>query len=131
MGPQSRGVLRTRAKGIELEPLAIRFENLFFQKYIAPQVMQRKITDNTEAYARAFSWGPCQVMGEVARELGYDGPFPQLCVWEIGLPVGAQQLAKKIAEAGGDIQAGLEKYNGGANPSYSTEVLEFSENYAA
>jgi soluble lytic murein transglycosylase-like protein len=112
-------------------PWAIRFENLFFQKYIAPQVMQRKITDNTEAYARAFSWGPCQVMGEEARERGYTGDLAKLCDWDTGLEIGAKTLAFKIGLAGGNVEAGLERYNGGDNPDYSTEVLTFSEKYAA
>ncbi|MCW7555538.1 transglycosylase SLT domain-containing protein [Endozoicomonas gorgoniicola] len=34
---------------------------------------------NTEWIGQQASWGPMQVMGAVAREYGFSGPFPELC----------------------------------------------------
>lgn len=46
---------------------------------------------NTEWIGQQASWGPLQVMGAVARELGFRGPFPQLC-GIAGLEYGCQHL---------------------------------------
>jgi len=53
---------------------AIRYEPAFFAKYVASLYTNNKITAS-EAYARGFSWGLMQVMGQVARESGCDAPF--------------------------------------------------------
>src|SRR5260370_25952989 len=55
-------------------PWAIRFEPAFFKKYVASLFTNNKVTAS-EAYARGFSWGLMQVMGQVAREAGFDGAF--------------------------------------------------------
>ncbi len=53
---------------------AMRYEPLFFSKYVASLYTNNKIAA-TEAYARGFSWGLMQVMGQVAREAGFDPLF--------------------------------------------------------
>src|SRR5215472_4694392 len=55
-------------------PWAICYEPLFFSKYVAPLYTNNKISAS-EAYARGFSWGLMQVMGQVAREAGFDALF--------------------------------------------------------
>ena len=50
---------------------AMRYEPAFFAKYVAGLYTNNKITAS-EAYARGFSWGLMQVMGQVAREMGFD-----------------------------------------------------------
>src|ERR1700735_2808441 len=57
-------------------PWAIRYEPAFFAHYIAPQLGAGQIS-NTEAQARAFSWGLMQVMGQVAREHNFGVGSPQ------------------------------------------------------
>src|SRR5690348_850750 len=47
---------------------AIRYEPAFYERYVAPQRTSGALTSDTEARARAFSWGLMQVMGQVARE---------------------------------------------------------------
>jgi len=47
-------------------PWAIRYEPAFFSKFVASLYTNNKIAA-TEAYARGFSWGLMQVMGQVAR----------------------------------------------------------------
>ena len=44
---------------------AIRYEPLFFAKYVAPLYTNNKV-GATEAYARGMSWGLMQVMGQTA-----------------------------------------------------------------
>src|SRR5258708_32520022 len=53
---------------------AIRYEPLFMVKYVAPLYTNHKVSAS-EAYARAFSWGLMQVMGQVAREQGFDALY--------------------------------------------------------
>jgi soluble lytic murein transglycosylase-like protein len=64
-----------------------------------------------------------QVMGQVARENGFTGPYlTRLCNPEVGLDVGCKVLRRKIDASGGDLQKGLLRYNGGGNPDYADEV---------
>jgi len=87
-------------------PWAIRFEPEFFARYISPQLAPVAPTSSgrgpsecavpqprgpgkmaatqklsvTEAYARAFSWGLMQVMGQVAREHNFNSAGIPACV---------------------------------------------------
>jgi len=63
--------LRRRRTGIRVESLGHALRAAFFTKYVAPLYTNNKISA-TEAYARGFSWGLMQVMGQVARESGFD-----------------------------------------------------------
>jgi len=81
-------------------PWAIRYEPGFLARYVAPLFTAGKISA-TEAYARSFSWGLMQVMGQVAREHDFTGAsVAQLCDPATGLDVGCQVLAHKFASAG-------------------------------
>jgi hypothetical protein len=111
-------------------PWEIRYEPKFYEEYVQKQVDAGKIHDETEARARAFSWGLCQVMGEDAREMGYAGNLAQLCDPETGLEYGARLLIHEITRSGANISAALERYNGGGNPNYAAEVLKLAEKYA-
>lgn len=46
----------------------------------------------TEWIGQQTSWGSMQVMGAVARELGFEDPFPALCDPLIGLTYGCHHL---------------------------------------
>ncbi len=105
-------------------PWAMRYEPAFFTRYVAPLYTNNKVSAS-EAYARGFSWGLMQVMGQVARENGFDAPFlSALCDPEQGIAVGCRVLARKLAAAGGDVTRGLLAWNGGGNHSYAAEVLD-------
>lgn len=113
-------------------PWAIRFEPQFFAKYIGPLFTNNKIDPptNTEAYSRAYSWGLMQVMGQSARERGYDGEFlSALCDAATGLEAGCNLFAHKLAAAQGKVARALDLWNGGANPDYATQVLTRAETY--
>src|SRR6202171_1934545 len=113
--------------GVEQEsswnPWAMRYEPLFFAKYVASLYTNNKISAS-EAYARGFSWGLMQVMGQVARESVFDPLFLwTLCDPEQGLAVGCKVLRKKFDAMAGDTTRALLAWNGGANPAYGAQVL--------
>ena len=110
-------------------PWAIRYEPAFFAKYVAPLYTNNKVSAS-EAYARGFSWGLMQVMGQVARESGFDASFlSALCDPENGLAVGCKVLRKKLDAARGDTAQALLAWNGGANPAYAAQVLARKQRY--
>ncbi len=116
-------------------PWAIRYEPAFFTRYIAPQLAAGQIT-NTEAQARAFSWGLMQVMGQVAREHNFGTSSPanttslvQLCNPAFGLEIGCRVFAAKLSAAHGDVARALQLWNGGGNPNYAAEVLARMTSY--
>ena len=100
----------------------IRYEQDFFDRYCFPLFKNPEISV-TEARARAFSWGLMQVMGQTAREFGYAGPLPSLCVPQRGIEIGCKVLAHKIAVNEGNVRYALTAWNGGANLKYADEVL--------
>ena len=108
------------------QPFAIRFEKDFLAKYVAPLFTAGKITA-TEAYARSFSWGLMQVMGQVAREEGFLGAsLAELTDPELGLDAGCKHfaaIAKRIGAAPDADVAYLLAWNGGGNPAYPSQVL--------
>jgi soluble lytic murein transglycosylase-like protein len=110
-------------------PWAMRYEPAFFTKYVAHLYTNNKVSA-TEAYARGFSWGLMQVMGQVARETGFDAPFlSALCDEATGLGVGCRVLRKKLDAMGGDVTRGLLAWNGGGNPAYAAQVLTRRAHY--
>jgi soluble lytic murein transglycosylase-like protein len=112
-------------------PWAMRYEPFFFSRYVAPLYTNNKVSAS-EAYARGFSWGLMQVMGQVARENGFDAPFlSALCDPEQGISIGCRVLGKKLAAAKGDVTRGLLAWNGGGSPSYPAEVLARMPRYTA
>jgi soluble lytic murein transglycosylase-like protein len=111
-------------------PWALRYEPLFFAKYVAPLYTTNKISAS-EAYARGFSWGLMQVMGQVAREAGFDQTFlSALCDPEYGLAIGCKILRRKLDAMAGDSVRALQAWNGGANPTYAAQVLARRPRYA-
>ncbi len=111
------------------DPWAVRFEPAFHEKYIAPM---HETLPPTEEMCRAMSFGLMQLMGEVARELGFRNRFlTSLCDPVVGLDWGCACLVRKIASADNDIHQGLLRWNGGANPNYADEVKARMPRYQA
>lgn len=77
-------------------PWAARFEPAFLAAYVSAAVKHWEPCSNqTERILRATSFGLMQIMGEDAREFGYEDPFlTTLCEPETGLEYGCRQLAK-------------------------------------
>src|ERR1700731_4230641 len=110
-------------------PWAMRYEPLFFAKYVASLYTNNKVSA-TEAYARGFSWGLMQVRGQVARESGFDALFlSALCDAEQGLAVGCKVLRKKFGAMASNTTRVLLAWNGGANPAYAAQVLARRAHY--
>jgi soluble lytic murein transglycosylase-like protein len=110
-------------------PWAMRYEPAFFAKYVANLYTNNKISAS-EAYALGFSWGLMQVMGQVARETGFDALFRSaLCDPEQGLATGCKVLRKKFDAMAGDMTRALLAWNGGANPAYAAQVLARRPHY--
>lgn len=104
---------------------AIRYEHDFYERYI------KKLPNltPTEAQSRSISWGVMQVMGQTAREAGFDGKFlAMLCDPAVGIDIGCKVLRSKIGHSP-NIEAGLLRYNGGGNPVYAAQVLARKEKY--
>ena len=112
-------------------PWAIRCEPAFKAHYIDGDPILGQLSD-TEAWSRSFSWGLMQVLGEVARELGFSRPHfvSELCDPVVGLEYGCKHLANKMKQAGGDITKALLLWNGGGNKEYPTQVIARMVKYA-
>ena len=73
---------------------------------------------DTEWAGQRASWGLMQVMGAVAREHGFTGPFlTELCDVATGLEYGGRHLARLLRGAKGDVALALARYNGGGLPN--------------
>lgn len=67
-----------------------------------------------EWWGQQASWGLCQVMGAVARELGFRGHYlSQLCDPRLNLHYGCQFLRSHLNWADGQIVKALGAYNAG------------------
>jgi soluble lytic murein transglycosylase-like protein len=112
-------------------PWAVRYEPGFLSHYVAPLYTAGKLSA-TEAYTRSMSWGLMQVMGQVAREAGFEeASLAELCDPVAGVDWGCRLLAARLARAHGDVAAALLAWNGGANPDYPAEVLARTRNYSS
>lgn len=108
-------------------PWAIRFEPAFERRYIRPALT---VAPSTEELALAMSWGLMQVMGETAREHGFDGSFlTNLCDPAMGLEFGCRVLSRKFDLSSGNIMRGLFLWNGGSNAKYPLQVFDKAKRY--
>lgn len=114
-------------------PYAIRYEPLWhYFKDVENCAKLVNTTSMTEHVMQATSWGLMQIMGSVARELGYTLPLPALCIPETNIKVGCQKLdslSKKYDSLGDIVSA----YNAGTptkingeyvNKGYVAKVIE-------
>lgn len=88
---------------------------------------------DNEWWAQQASWGLMQVMGAVARELGFTSPYlTELCDPTRNLVVGCKKLKHLMDWAHGESAKALAAYNGGEgnnqtapyhNQAYADKVL--------
>lgn len=111
---------------------SMRYEPLFFTHYIQPLLNTNQVHDMTEATARATSYGLTQVLGQVARELGFQGRFlTELCDPDIGVDFGCRKL-KKCFEGKSNTWTehdALLCYNGGGEEQYPHMVIDRKRKY--
>lgn len=67
----------------------------------------------TETVLQMMSWGPMQIMGGVARELGFNGPLTQLTDPELALNLSCKHYLKFFAKYG-SMQDAVSAYNQGS-----------------
>lgn len=117
------------------DPFAMRYEDAW--KYLctpdkyAPQL---RITHDTEERLQMFSYGLCQLMGSLLRELGFTGPLPKALEPSINLSYGAKKLGLLLDKYQA-IPDAVSSYNQGnnrrdaqgkfQNQSYVDSVLGF------
>lgn len=80
-------------------PWASRYESKFYRLYVENARIKAvsPCSIDTEMRLRATSFGLMQVMGQTARELGFEGPFlTALCDPETGMEYGCRYLAKQV-----------------------------------
>lgn len=93
---------------------ACRFEPQYSYLYV-PATYAKKLFSSmeTEINMQKTSWGLMQVMGGVARELGWDHWLSELCVPVIGIRFGCQHLKNKYLKYGNWRDA-VSAYNAGS-----------------
>ena len=94
-------------------PKAYRYEPAFYQKYIVPLDLP-----DGEGHGRAASYGLMQIMGEVARELGFKDEFEKLYDPETGLHYGVKHLKSFItryATTDNSLDSAIAAYNAGSS----------------
>lgn len=102
--------------------VAPRFEPAYKVRYIDHMDLP-----DDEKLGRSTSWGMMQLMGESARECGYDKLLVDLRTPEIGIAWGCRWFGRKLHTAQGDTHRALLYWNGGGNPHYPDEVIALSE----
>jgi hypothetical protein len=79
---------------------------------------------DAEWWGQQASWGPMQVMGGVARELGLTGHFPALCDIHLGIDFGARYLTslRKRFQSTYGWRGVVAAYNAGS-PRFAGDVF--------
>ena len=95
------------------DPAAIRFEPNW-RWHLDYRTHSRRCSSYTERNQQATSWGLMQVMGTVARERGFDGPFlSALCDPAMGVWYGTAQLAR-LLKRHETVEDAVAAYNAGS-----------------
>lgn len=74
-----------------------------------------RVSQATEWFAQRTSWGLMQVMGAVAREMGFYEPFlSRLCHQQIGLEIGCKFVRRLMHRYGDQRDLVVSAYNAGS-----------------
>lgn len=99
-------------------PFAIRYEPGFFQ-WLKNKLTNRKLVftgltnRDTEMNARSMSWGLMQIMGQTARQEGFEGLFlAELCDPTVNIYYGLKYFYRQFAKYG-SIWDAVSAYNAG------------------
>jgi hypothetical protein len=121
-------VIETESRG---HTWASRYEPGFYRRYLAGKSLKElpgkypENVDTQEEYqARSSSLGVMQVMGQTARELGYEGSFEDFLNPKINIEFGCRLLARNLKRAKGVVRQALLFYNGGADTRYPERVFK-------
>ena len=117
------GIIQVESGG---DPWGFRYEPAFLQRYVEEKPRRfGAISTESERIARATSWGLMQVMGQVARERGFNGAFlSELCDPTTGIYYGCKHFAhlrdRFVGKHG--MNGVIAAYNAGS-PRYVNGVL--------
>ena len=123
-----------------MNPYAIRYEPGFFKRYIESNDMVLKqaqkikgVSTLTELRMRAVSFGLMQVMGQTARERGFDKTFlTDLCKPWIGVEYGCRIFNIKLRKYE-VLSMAISAYNAGkpveSNQAYVNKVLRYAKDW--
>lgn len=107
---------------------AVRYEPNW-RWFVKPYELARDVgtTEETETIMQKCSWGLMQVMGAVARELGWHGPMPKLCDPWHGIEYGCLKLKERLDKYPA-LPDALAAYNAGqpgtdAGKAYAAKVI--------
>lgn len=116
------------------DPFRNRLEISYWKnnRYCRPELYAAKlgITSDTEKVNQSMSWGLMQIMGVVAREVGYKDHLTKLCEPEIGLRISLTKF-KLIQNKYPILEDSISAWNAGtphklfgyySNQSYVTKV---------
>lgn len=96
-------------------PWAIRFEPKWSYPYdVAACALKTGVTAETEGTLQACSWGLMQIMGAVAREMGFDETMPALCDPDRAVLYGCLHLKRFLTRYAGDEPSAIAAYNAGS-----------------
>ena len=113
-------------------PWAIKNEPGFYKKYLQGKPIQdipgrwpsgNIVPIERERLLRSWSFGLTQIMGQTARENGFDGDWlTSLLDPAINIEFGAKYFARCLARTH-SVEAALLSYNGGGDATYPSKVL--------
>jgi len=79
-----------------------------------------------EWWGQQASWGLLQLMGALARELGFRGPYlSQLCEPSLNLDLGCRHVARLVTWADGNLDQALAAYNAGKGGWRSAQAQQY------
>lgn len=113
---------------------AVRYEPAFLKKYLESKTKKTiggyvpsKCSWQTEVQMRATSFGLVQIMGQVARERGFQGEFlTELCDPAINLKFGTEFL-QTLLHKHDTTEKALLRWNGGGDPDYGKKIMAHIE----
>lgn len=98
-------------------PWAVRYEPDFFLRYVAGRDhrVYAPCSRVTEERLRACSFGPMQIMGQTARELGFQGVYlTELYAPAVGVEWGCRLLASLLVREKKRVDRAVAAYNAGS-----------------
>jgi soluble lytic murein transglycosylase-like protein len=118
-------------------PYAVRYEPAFLKRYLESKTKKTigghvpsQCSWQTEVQMRATSFGLMQIMGQVARERGFQGEFlTELCDPAVNLKWGSEFL-QTLLHKHDTTEKALLRWNGGGDPDYAKKILRHIESGA-
>lgn len=116
---------------------AVRYEPAFLKKYLETKTRKNiggyvpsRCSWETEVHCRSTSYGLTQIMGQVARERGFEGEFlTELLDPVTNLKWGSEFL-QMLLHKYETTEKALLRWNGGGDPDYAKKVLGHIESGA-